>query len=149
MKPHLEELILYQKYIKLKQFDRVPYDVLVRMARSVTVTTECCPEGLLVQERLGIVVAPAVLGMFIVRDWFAKLRDFFGGRSRASQKVVSHAGTLALEQLQVEAYKLGANAVIAIDLDYGQVSGKGMAMHQVVANGTAVKCIDISQKKVI
>ena len=142
--PQLEDLMLYQKYIRDKQFDKVPNDVLAKLACGITVTTECCPEGLIIEDRLGIVVAPAVLGMFVVRDWFAKFRDFFGGRSRSSQKVVSHAGRLALEQLQVEAYKLGANAIIAIDLDYGQISGKGMSMHQVVANGTAVRCEKIT-----
>jgi uncharacterized protein YbjQ (UPF0145 family) len=41
--------------------------------------------------------------------------------------------------LKLEAKKLGADAIIGIDLDYQEFSGKGKGMLFLVASGTAVK----------
>ena len=41
--------------------------------------------------------------------------------------------------VSVEAYELGADGVIGIDLDYSEISGKGKGMLFLVASGTAVK----------
>ena len=73
------------------------------------------------------------------RDFFAGVRDLFGGRSQASQKVLRDARIQCLNELRQEAYKIDANAVIGIDLDYSEISGKGKGMLFLVASGTAVK----------
>jgi len=47
---------------------------------------------------------------------------------------------MALTAIQVkEAYELGADGVIGIDLDYSEISGKGKGMLFLVASGIAVK----------
>ena len=45
---------------------------------------------------------------------------------------------MALYELKKEAYEVGANAVVGIDLDYVELSGAG-SMVMLVASGTAVK----------
>ncbi len=138
----LEHLLMYRRYLERKEFDKVPEDILRKLGRRVLLTTECNPAGITIEERLGIMVVPTVVGMFIVRDWLARLRDIWGGRSRSSQNVITEAAAHAMQQLQVNAFKRGANAVIAVDITYNEVSGKGKSMHQVVVSGTAVRCRD-------
>ena len=77
--------------------------------------------------------------MNMFRDMFAGLRDIFGGRSDASQKILRDARKTCLLELKKEAYMIDANAVIAVDLDYSEMSGGGKSMLFLVASGTAVK----------
>ena len=63
-------------------------------------------------------------------------RDVVGGRSGGYQKVFRDGREAAIEDLKEEARALGADAVIAIDIDYETV---GQSMLMVSANGTAVK----------
>ena len=91
-----------------------------------------------IEDEVGIVTAECVFGMNIFRDFFAGMTDFFGGRSEASQKILRDARNSCLNELKLEAYELGADGVIGIDLDYSEISGKGKGMLFLVASGTAV-----------
>lgn len=145
MNQSLSELKMkYRKQIEDKEFQEVPLDVLVELSKDVLLTTECCPEGLLIEERLDIVYAPAIPGSFFLRDWLASLRDFFGGYSRSAENVVFDATERALRDLRIEAYIRGASGVVAVKLSYAEMSGKGVSMHKVVATGTAVVYRDIT-----
>ncbi len=84
----------------------------------------------------GIVSGEAILGANIFRDLFAGIRDIVGGRSAAYEKELRRAKAIAIEEMQQEAYSMGANAVVAVDLDYETI-GKG-TMLMVSASGTAV-----------
>lgn len=76
--------------------------------------------------------------MNIFRDYFAAVTDIFGGRSSATQRVLRDARKTCLAELKKEADELGANAVIAVKLDYSEFSGGGKSMLFLVASGTAV-----------
>lgn len=84
----------------------------------------------------GIVSGEAILGANIFRDLFAGIRDIVGGRSAAYEKELRRAKAIAIEEMQKEAHSMGANAVVAVDLDYETI-GKG-TMLMVSASGTAV-----------
>lgn len=88
-----------------------------------------------VRDYLGIVSGEAILGANVFRDFFANIRDIVGGRSAAYEKELRRAKTVALEEMSAQASELGANAVIAVDLDYETI---GQSMLMVVASGTAV-----------
>ena len=92
-----------------------------------------------ITDEITIVTSECVFGMNIFRDFFAGMSDFFGGRSSASQKVLRDARETCLRELKKEAYEIGADGVIGIDLDYSEISGKGKGMLFLVASGTAVK----------
>jgi uncharacterized protein YbjQ (UPF0145 family) len=92
-----------------------------------------------IEDEVGIVTSECVFGMNIFRDFFAGMSDFFGGRSSASQKVLRDARNTCLAELKKEAYEIGADGVMGIDLDYSEISGKGKGMLFLVASGTAVK----------
>ncbi|HLE31275.1 MAG TPA: heavy metal-binding domain-containing protein, partial [Bacteroidota bacterium] len=51
-------------------------------------------------------------------------------------KELRRAKEIAMEEMQIEARRLGANAIIGVDLDYETV-GKSMLM--VSASGTAIE----------
>lgn len=104
----------------------------------VILTTAPSLEGYRVTRTLAIVTAECAFGMNIFRDLFAGLTDIFSGRSEATQKVLRDARQHCLEELRREAIRHGANAVIAVDLDYSEFSGQGKSMLFLVASGTAV-----------
>ncbi len=99
------------------------------------VTTDSI-EGRKVVEYLGIVSGDAIVGANIFRDVFARVRDVVGGRAGGYEKALKGAKEGAIEDMIEEAGALGADAVLAVDLDY-EVVGDSMLM--VSANGTAVK----------
>ncbi len=102
------------------------------------VTTTHAVEGRPVQEYLGVVAGEAILGANVFRDLFAGVRDIVGGRSGSYEEVLRRGRETALAELADEARKLGANAVVAVDLDYETVGSAG-SMLMVTASGTAVR----------
>lgn len=95
-------------------------------------------EGKQVTEYLGIVTGEAIIGANLFKDIFAGLRDIVGGRSASYEKVLREAKDNALSELETQAKARGADAVIAIDLDYETIGNSG-SMLMVSASGTAVK----------
>ena len=95
-------------------------------------------EGSPVKDYLGIVTGETIIGANIFKDFFASIRDIVGGRSSSYEKVLREAKDTALKEMTENASKLGASAVIGIDLDYETV-GKNGGMLMVTASGTAVK----------
>jgi len=102
------------------------------------ITTTSSVEGRRIAEYLGICTGEAILGANVIRDMFAGVRDFVGGRSGSYEKVLRAAKDAALDDMCEQAQALGATAVVGIDLDYEVVGDKG-AMMMVVASGTAVR----------
>lgn len=100
-------------------------------------TTTPTIEGRPVVRYLGIVTSESIIGANFVRDFFASIRDVIGGRSGSYESVLREAKDAALRELQQEAERLGANAVVGVDLDYETVGGSG-SMLMVTASGTAV-----------
>lgn len=100
-------------------------------------TTTPSLEGQPVRQYLGVVTAETIVGANVFRDFMAGLRDFFGGRSGSYEEVLRRAKETALDELSDRAARLGANAVVGIDLDYETVGANG-SMLMVVVSGTAV-----------
>jgi uncharacterized protein YbjQ (UPF0145 family) len=101
------------------------------------VTTTSTLEGKRILEYKGLVAGEAILGANLFRDLFASVRDIVGGRSGSYEKVLNDARATAVAELTDKAARLGANAVIAVDIDYETVGTNG-SMLMVTAAGTAV-----------
>ncbi|MCL6478577.1 MAG: YbjQ family protein [Peptococcaceae bacterium] len=99
------------------------------------VTTTPNVEGKTIGNYLGVVCGEAIMGANIVRDLFASITDIVGGRSGAYEEKLSQARQIALDEMSARARRLGAEAVVGVDLDY-EVIREGMLM--VTASGTAV-----------
>ena len=100
-------------------------------------TTTATIEGKRVTRYAGIVTGEAIIGANIFSDFFAKVRDIVGGRAGAYESALGDARQIAMDEMQAAASKLGANAVIGIDLDY-EVLGQNNGMLMVSVSGTAV-----------
>jgi uncharacterized protein YbjQ (UPF0145 family) len=104
------------------------------------VTTGPNVEGKQVIEYCGLVNGEAILGANIFKDFFAGIRDIVGGRSGAYEKSLRQARNTALQEMTQAAQELGANAIIAVDIDYESIGiDKGGNMLMVAASGTAVR----------
>lgn len=102
----------------------------------VIVTTTHEIQGRTIAEYRGIVTGEAIMGANIVRDLFASVTDIIGGRSAAYENELVRARQIALDEMAEQASRLGADAVVGVDLDY-EVIREGMLM--VTASGTAVR----------
>ncbi len=97
-------------------------------------------DGQPITRYLGIVSGEAILGANVFRDLFAGIRDIVGGRSAAYEEELRTAKQIALDEMAQQARELGADAVVAVDLDYESIQmGSGGGMLMVSASGTAVK----------
>ncbi len=101
------------------------------------VTTTPIIEGKRIIHYYGIVSGETIIGANVFRDFLAGIRDFVGGRSGAYEEVLRQAKETAIMEMEEQAARLGANAVIGVDLDYETVGGSG-SMLMVTATGTAV-----------
>ncbi len=101
----------------------------------IVVTTDSI-EGRRVGEYLGVVSGDAIVGANMFRDFFARVRDVVGGRAGGYEKALQGAKDAAMADMVEAAEALGANAIVAVDLDYETI---GDSMLMVSANGTAVR----------
>lgn len=101
-------------------------------------TTTPSVEGKKIVTYYGIVSGETIIGANAIRDFMAGLRDFFGGRSGTYEEVLRKAKNTALVEMANEAERMGANAVVGIDLDYETV-GSSSSMLMVTCSGTAVR----------
>jgi uncharacterized protein YbjQ (UPF0145 family) len=101
----------------------------------IVVTTDSI-EGRKVAEYFGVVSGDAIVGANMFRDFFARVRDVVGGRAGGYEKALRGAKDAAMADMIEEAGQLGANAIVAVDLDYETI---GDSMLMVSANGTAVR----------
>jgi len=101
------------------------------------VTTTPSIEGKKIVEYKGIVSSEVIVGVNLVKDFFASITDIFGGRSGTYENELIRAREEALQELQNRAALIGANAVVGIDIDY-EVLGANGSMLMVSVTGTAV-----------
>ena len=103
----------------------------------ITTTTNTI-EGRQIRQYLGLVTGEAIMGANVISDFMASITDFVGGRSGTYESKFAEARETALQEMQEEARRKGADAVVGIDIDY-QVLGANNGMLMVTATGTAVK----------
>ncbi len=102
------------------------------------ISTTTTIEGRPVSQYLGVVTGEVIVGANLFKDLFAGIRDIVGGRSGAYESTLRSARDTAFQELEAEATRLGANAVIGVDIDY-EVIGKEGSMLMVTVSGTAVR----------
>lgn len=100
------------------------------------ITTTPALEGAQIREYKGIVCGEVISGVNFVKDFAAGITNFFGGRSDSYEGELVDAREQALNEMCVRAERMGANAVVGVDIDY-EVLGQGN-MLMVSVSGTAV-----------
>ena len=109
------------------------------MAARIVLTTTANVPNRQIKEVVNIISAEVAVGMNIFKDMFSAVRDVVGGRAGSVQDTLRDLRNQALEELREEAARVGADAVVGVDLDYSEFSGGGRSMLFIVANGTAVR----------
>ncbi len=102
-------------------------------------TTTDSIDGREVATYFGVVSGECIVGANIFKDFFAGIRDIVGGRAGGYETAMRDAKQMAIEDMTEEARRLGADAILAIDLDYEALSRGSSQMLMVSANGTAVR----------
>ena len=101
-------------------------------------TTTQAIERRTILEYKGIVFGEVISGVNFIRDFKASIRNIIGGRSGSYENELVTARTQAMDEMTDRAARLGADAVVGIDIDY-EVLGENGGMLMVTASGTAVK----------
>ncbi|MCF2444677.1 heavy metal-binding domain-containing protein [Dyadobacter sp. CY345] len=104
------------------------------------VTTTPNIEGKKIIKYIGLVNGEAIIGANVVKDFLGSIRDVVGGRSGSYEQALREAKSIALREMMEQAQRLGAHAIIGVDLDFETIGGNG-SMLMVSANGTAV-CLE-------
>lgn len=81
------------------------------------VTNTPTVEGRKIVKYCGIVTGEAILGANVFKELFAVIRDIVGGRSATYERELQRARDIALGELEERAGRMGANAVVGVDLD--------------------------------
>ncbi|HIK04836.1 YbjQ family protein [Nostoc sp. UHCC 0870] len=103
-------------------------------------TTTDVIQGGVIEAYLGIVTAEVVYGSNFLRDFLASIRDVIGGRTGSYERLFEQGQKKAIEELEQRALRLGANAVIGIEIDTGTINvDQSGVLLLITATGTAVK----------
>lgn len=94
-------------------------------------------EGHSIVEYKGVVTGETIIGANFMKDFFAGIRDIVGGRSGSYERVLAEAKDTSMKEMTERAQRLGANAIVGIDIDYETVGQSG-SMLMVATSGTAV-----------
>lgn len=128
--------LYYQLKNKIECEINVLNDKLINLLENIVVLTTHTPLNWDYQA-IGIVTGQSTTGTGVLAEFTSEFTDFFGVQSNAYNKKLAIGENICLGQLRMKAIALGANAIIATDIDYSEVGGlKGMLM--VCAAGTAV-----------
>ena len=104
----------------------------------LVVTTENVP-GYRVVKVIGAVFGVSVRSRNVLGNALGSIRAVFGGHQGGYAKLVSANRDAAVVDMIAQAASAGANAIVMTRFDSGEfAAGRGQAMNEVVAYGTAV-----------
>lgn len=132
-----ERLVLADRAARQAERERQA-ELAARLA-AIILTTTPGVEGRRVTGYLGIESVEIVVGTGLFSELTGDLADFFGKRSKAFEGKLRDAKDLAFRMMRERALEAGADAVVAIDLDYTEFSGNRVAL---ILNGTLVRLAD-------
>lgn len=110
----------------------------MRINNGILVTTTNKFEDIPIEKYLNVVSANVVVGTHFFSDLGASLTDLFGGFSSTYQSKLNTIYNEVMEALKKKAINVGGNAIIGLNIDFDEISGKGKSMFMVSAYGTAV-----------
>jgi uncharacterized protein YbjQ (UPF0145 family) len=108
----------------------------------ITATTESLP-GKRIVKSLGLVRGNTIRARHVGRDILALLRNIVGGEIVDYTKLMAEAREQALDRMQAEALRMGANAIVGLRFTTSVIAA-GAA--ELLAYGTAVIITDEPQR---
>ncbi|WP_168769233.1 heavy metal-binding domain-containing protein [Yoonia maricola] len=92
-----------------------------------------------VAERIAIISSQCVFGIGVLRDAFASVQATVNGRAKVVEATVQDGVEIVLSELKQQAIALGADAVIAVSVQYTPVGYGAPNMTLISGVGTAVR----------
>lgn len=114
---------------------RIPPPGITRPDGKIVCSTTPEIPGRQIDTSLGVVFGEAILGINMVRDLLAGVRDIVGGRSGTYESKLKQGRSIALEEMTLSASDLGADAIVGIAIGYETFHG---TMLMITLSGTAV-----------
>lgn len=111
------------------------------------ISTTSTLEGFEITEYLGPVSVHMVAGTNLLSDLLASFTDVVGGRSSNYGRQLSSLYQDAVDQLQAEAAKLGADGVVGLSIDFDELNAQGKSMFMLNAVGTAVRLVQSAERR--
>jgi len=102
----------------------------------IILTTTNNIDGFRIKKYIDIVSYEYVIGTGPISEFTSGISDFFGERSTSFETKLKEAKAVCMDKIKFEAYSLGGDAVIGIDLEYASFEGNRIA---VIVSGTVVK----------
>ncbi|MBK9975499.1 MAG: YbjQ family protein [Planctomycetes bacterium] len=103
-------------------------------------TTTSQLDGFVITQYLGVVAGEAAVAPVELRDFANFIHREGGGRHPEFENLIRQTRQIALMNLESEAREVGADAVVAVNLQYSHLAADGLIM--IAAIGTAVQTTD-------
>ena len=104
---------------------------------AIILTTETAP-NLNITKRIDVISAQAAFEINNFKDLFVGFMNPVKGRSNELEKQLDELRVKSTQELKAKAHEIGANAVVAVDLDLSTVTIGSISMMMMMASGTAV-----------
>ncbi len=117
------------------------------MNKRILITSTNSVEGAEIENYAGLISTNVVVGTNFFSDFGASITDIFGGHSASYQRKLQGIYNAALDGLKEKAELTNSNAIIGLNIDFDEISGKGKSMFMISAMGTAVR-VKYSKKEV-
>ena len=121
---------------------RERHEMLLEQSKKVLLTTTPTIEGCRITRYVGIDSVEFVIGTGVLTEMSGSLADFFGARSKGLESKLREAKDQSIAALKYLAAERGANAVVAVDMDYTEFSSNRVAL---ILNGTLVVAERVSE----
>jgi uncharacterized protein YbjQ (UPF0145 family) len=90
-------------------------------------------------EPLDAVVTHGVAGLDLIKDMWARFTDITGGRAKGYEKAAKSLIGDMVRELKEDARKIGADAIIGLNVQIFPIDAKGTSMYSITAYGTAIR----------
>jgi len=94
-------------------------------------------DGGIIKKYIDVVCTNIVIGTNIFSDFAASFTDFFGGRSGSYKNKLNTIYNEAIKEIKAKSKKIGANAIVGLNVDFDEISGKEKSMFMISISGTA------------
>lgn len=106
--------------------------------------------GWRVAQTLPLITARRVLGVNAWQDFLIAIRDMVGGRSEAAETAFGQMELEVFRELQLKAVEAGGQAVVGVNVQFGEISGGGKGqLFYAAAQGTPVVLEQLSQPQIV
>ena len=92
-------------------------------------------------EPIDTVLVTGMIGLDVIKDLFARIRDITGGRLNSYEKAAKKLQANLIKEMTKDAEALDADAIVGLKIFLMPIAAKGTSMITMSISGTAIKYI--------